>query len=556
MGWVATVGVAGSSANSNHSTITSLVAVPVGDAIIIAAGSNGKAVSSVSDSKGNTYTIDGGVTGTGTSCYLASTIVSTALAIGDTITVNFAASVGGRVAVAEQYTGVVSTSPADTGADGTLDQASGTSASITGAGNTAQASELLIMATCIDAAGTANLTATSPLTMRDTHSSTNTVKTIGLADTTLSSVQTPSAGMTWTGSVANDSVMIPYKLTGGTTFNQAVTVTQGSTPTVTKLGEVVRAISAGTTPATTKQAELPRSITAGSTPTLPKQAQLTRLITAPSTATLTNALIWAKAITATVGNAVTRLLQPGKVVSVSEGSTLTLPAKAVTRTLTFTAPSTPSVVKQIIKALAVSAGSTASLGVSKLFMVAISVANGYGFTLTKQADKPITVPEGSTMTAAKAASKTLSVSAGSTSSDTKQAVKPLTFTVATTASLVKQVGKIISSTGSSLVSLLVSGPGGPVTYLQDITVTAASSVSSVYDHFVLHSAVLFTTETGTLSIKKAVSRTLTFTASKVLTLLRGIYYHAPDPENNVFIETSGNAVGVSESENTITITEG
>lgn len=576
MAW-SVVGQHGNTSNKTSATSCVLTiatnAVTAGDVLIVSIamdntsttdGDNSE-VTSVTDSQGNTYTklkeytnsqaaAAGGVTVSVWGC-----LVTTGLAITtDTITMNFSSARSAKAMGAESWRMSVGTSYSVAGSDGQPSDASASGPSKSISGLTSQ-EYLYIAVDGKEGPGTDTYTQDSNFTggihrgtsggsgvANMTHESGYRILT-GTGSTHAGS---NSAALDWAG------VLVALKEVSSSTTNVEIDVTAASTPTVVKLGELVRAISAGTTPTTPKQASLSRSISAGSTPTLPKQAQLPRSITAPSTATLSQAITRLQAITATVGSTVTRLLRPGKAVSVSEGSTMTLPGKAITRTLTFTAASTPSVVKQAIKTLAFSAGSMASLVATRLYMVAISVATGNGLTLTKQADKPITVSEGSTLTTKKAASKTLTFSAGTTRTLVKQAVKPLTFTAGTTVSLVKLVGKVISSTGGSLMSLLVSGPGGPVTYLQDITVTAATSVTSVYDHFVLHSAVLFTTETGTLSIKKAISRTLTFTASKVLTLLRGIYYLAPDPENNVFIETSGNSVGVSESENTITITEG
>lgn len=242
--------------------------------------------------------------------------------------------------------------------------------------------------------------------------------------------------------------------------------------------------------------------------------------------------------------------------SVSSGSTISAPVKAVAKALTFSAGSTASLAKRVGKVLpSISTGSTLSLAASKVFMVAITLSSASGLSLSKRVGKVVPVSSGSSNLIGKAIARTLAFTSGNTPTVTKQATKTVSVSSGSTVSLPKQIGKILASTAHSLVTLDVFG-GAPITYVVDITVSSASDIVTSAQHFVRHAAVLFSTEGSSTSITKRVGKVITRTTSSVLSILRGLIYTTPDPENNIFIETSDNRIGTVEGTNTITITEG
>jgi RHS repeat-associated protein len=108
-----TLGTNYTSASSNHITLTITNNAPIGDTVILTAGQSGSTLSSVSDSRGNTYSVDRPTVSNGNSdTAIASARVTTALQTGDTITATFAATAGAtRAIIAADFSGLSTTSP-------------------------------------------------------------------------------------------------------------------------------------------------------------------------------------------------------------------------------------------------------------------------------------------------------------------------------------------------------------------------------------------------------------------------------------------------------------
>src|SRR3990167_7261455 len=139
--------------NSSSSGGTTLViTVPAGGVaqdslIVIAAGGSSSAViSSVADSKGNTYQVDDTEATYGFAGSVATAIAATALVSGDTITITYSASVTFRTACAYEFSGAASASWLDKVVS--AGDASGTSSAPDSGltATTAQAGELIFAA--------------------------------------------------------------------------------------------------------------------------------------------------------------------------------------------------------------------------------------------------------------------------------------------------------------------------------------------------------------------------------------------------------------------------
>lgn len=115
-------GAAESSGNSVSMTLTA--GVPVGEHVLVAGGCDGagRVLSSVTDSRGNTYQIDhqtNNMTGSANPSFVASARVTTALQVGDTITATWATSFfSTRTAAAVKVSGLASSSWLDQHAGG------------------------------------------------------------------------------------------------------------------------------------------------------------------------------------------------------------------------------------------------------------------------------------------------------------------------------------------------------------------------------------------------------------------------------------------------------
>ena len=162
-----TLGSSLTSSSANHITLTITNAAPTGDTVVVAAGQAGSTLSTVSDSRGNSYTVDRTtVSNNSAAVAVASTRLTTALQSGDTITATFAAtSSATRGIVAADFSGLGTVSPwVDATASGT-----GTGlAPSAGPSGTSQAAPELVIGAFSDATMPfgvgATFTPTSPYT--------------------------------------------------------------------------------------------------------------------------------------------------------------------------------------------------------------------------------------------------------------------------------------------------------------------------------------------------------------------------------------------------------
>lgn len=197
--------------------------VPIGHTIILGAGSNHVAVTSVTDSRGNTYTSNASVLpSTATAASLWSAPITTALLAGDTITVTYSGTVSGRSVVAAEYQYLVA--PAnDAGVTSTASSTvfTNTNASVSEPNPTSQANEIVVSFICIGGSGASAgaVSAGGSLTQRGSvENASGTVRATSLADQNLTSVLSPVAS-SWTWAVASGYSVIQtaYKVTPSVT---------------------------------------------------------------------------------------------------------------------------------------------------------------------------------------------------------------------------------------------------------------------------------------------------------------------------------------------------
>ena len=109
--WVANLGSGSSKSSATSIAMTTGATVPVGDVILVGycGSTSASAVSSITDSAGNTYSVLKEVSGTTSHIALWGSVLGTQLASGSTITVNLAAASGIRDVVAVDFTSLTLT---------------------------------------------------------------------------------------------------------------------------------------------------------------------------------------------------------------------------------------------------------------------------------------------------------------------------------------------------------------------------------------------------------------------------------------------------------------
>ena len=220
MGFVKEIGRNDSSVSSTTIAVTVPAGgVPVGDFVLLACcnGIGSDTVTSVTDSRGNTYQIDIQFSGgSGHRVALVSCKVTTALLQNDTITVTLSAANGSRNVYAEHWSGLASTGWFDKSATG-----SGTAECFaTGnTGQTAQADEVLMGASCLNSKGA---TATpgpnySEVAEVGGSASGNSGRTLYIERRTVAAAGAYAADGTWSVAAGHSEVIATYKLVVATT---------------------------------------------------------------------------------------------------------------------------------------------------------------------------------------------------------------------------------------------------------------------------------------------------------------------------------------------------
>lgn len=131
----------GTNSGGGTSTTITLVPVstiPIGGFVIMGIGcSTASLTVTVTDSKSNTYQTDRTNNGAARAVYIVSSKITTAIGTGDTITVTFSSTTGGRLLSVDEFSGLHTVTRTDTGnsAVGTSTTPDSGNATVTGSGS-------------------------------------------------------------------------------------------------------------------------------------------------------------------------------------------------------------------------------------------------------------------------------------------------------------------------------------------------------------------------------------------------------------------------------------
>lgn len=392
--YVQEVGKQAAGVTASSVVVTLSASAALGHLIIArAVCASGQNVSSVTDSRGNTWTVD--VVGSaGPKVALASTGQNVAaLQSGDTVTVNFSGSANQSAAIIDEFSGLdTSASRVDKTATGT---ATGTSRDAGTTATTTQADELVVG--CFGG---------------------------GALETTF----TPGAGFTrFTTDFLNDagtSVEGEYQIVSATGAYQP-TATGASFPTD---GVVATYKGGGGGSALSmtfiKLKTLLATITQSSSLAAPRQTNKTILLTETPTLAPT------KTITKTAF-----ALAQATVLTVKKSA---LKAIGLTQTTSLTAT------MHSARVLAVSLTQATTLAITKTPQKAIALTQATALTITKQAKKSLALTEAATMATIRSLSRTIALSETATLTALKLVSKPISLTQAATVAVTKSARKTIS----------------------------------------------------------------------------------------------------------------
>jgi len=349
----------------------------------------------------------------------------------------------------------------------------------------------------------------------------------------------------------------------GTTTNQSVTATSGSTMTMVRsAGKKVSATEGSTFTmirSTGKVTSISRastftmvrsvnkSLAFSNTPafTLLKQVVKAIAFTASSAMTMARAITTVKSIAFTAASALTMIRSTGKIVTATSATNRTITrsvgkitsitntptfsvVKQVTKAIGFTANNAITIVKSVIKSFAFTASSVAS--VLKSTGKIISTTGSNAVTRRAQVGKILTITNTPTATLAKQGVKIISATASSVVTLLRAITKSITMTTATLVTIVKQVAHSITFTSTTNVTIIkqtakavVTSVGNAVTLSTVYTVGRIISVS-VNSTITLTRAVnKFITLSGNtfVSIVKNITHTVSSTAPSSVTVFAG-----------------------------------
>lgn len=196
---------AGNSKSSATTIATAVMpaAVPIGDTVVVAycGSTTTSAVSTVTDTKGNTYTVLADVAGTTSRMAIAASVLSVALATTDTITVTLGVASGIRLVTSTEFSGLSIVE------DVTEKAAAGTSGTpSTGASAATTTANTLTFAAIAESNGTSSVTFTPGVGY--TADLTSTTGIVG----TNRSMQTEHRINSSTGAQTADATLVPITL--------------------------------------------------------------------------------------------------------------------------------------------------------------------------------------------------------------------------------------------------------------------------------------------------------------------------------------------------------
>lgn len=195
---------AGSPASSSAPVLTLTAGAPIGDTLILALKTSASfAVSSVADSKGNTWTVDKTTTASSSArLSICSTRLTTAMVTGDTITATLSGTSTATAGAVYQYNGLALTSAVDAAVGF---QGNTSTSGATGACVTTHANDLIFTAAATGA-GTGWTAPGSPWTERSAG-----LNAVDAADQTVTATGSFNPTWTWTTSSNFGVATVGYK---------------------------------------------------------------------------------------------------------------------------------------------------------------------------------------------------------------------------------------------------------------------------------------------------------------------------------------------------------
>ena len=273
------LGNANNTNTTDRITLTITAAAPVGDTVIVAAGQGSTALTSVTDSRGNSYAIDRPTVSNGSGAFggvaIASTRITTALQSGDTITAIFAASASAtRAIAAADFSGVLTQSP---WLDATASAIGHNNSPSSGASGATQAAPELVIGAYGDT-GTSATTFTPTSPFQSAGSSVGTLASLRLTYKIVATTGAQTASGTYSGRVS------PYWAVTLATYKPAPTDTTpptapGSPAATTTPGTVNLTWTASSDSGGVAYYHVYRSTTSGFTPGAGNEIGQTTLLT-------------------------------------------------------------------------------------------------------------------------------------------------------------------------------------------------------------------------------------------------------------------------------------
>lgn len=222
MPFVKNVGPFSQTANQQAMVITVGATIAAGNLLsVVAIRGNGTsdALATVTDSKGNTYTVDKNDVFPGNeNLAVASSVLATGLGVGDTITMTWTNAAANNFwsSLLSEYSGIATASWADKAAAATAFAAQATDAITSGAtATTTQASELVFGMITTENTGDV-LTAGTGFTLRTQYADANMGIKVGVEDMDVTSTGAQTATGTWpTGNRRESAICVTYKAAAG-----------------------------------------------------------------------------------------------------------------------------------------------------------------------------------------------------------------------------------------------------------------------------------------------------------------------------------------------------
>lgn len=253
-------------------------------AVLVVKAASGKSVTGVTDTQGNTWTVDVVGGSVGVTANVCSALMAVALTTSDTITITFSATgMGATLGAAYEYSGIATSGRVDQTASA-FSSSNGTLAAVGPTGTTTQASELAVTAVSANKAES-GVTVSAGWTIEDSGQSAASSACLQVADQIVSSVQAFSATWTLPTSGGWAVAIATYKAAGGGSTTTPLTLSATSSSTATVVRRVAKSVNATSSSAVTIVRRVAKPLTATASHTVGLAKLTRRAFKASSTGT-------------------------------------------------------------------------------------------------------------------------------------------------------------------------------------------------------------------------------------------------------------------------------